>query len=295
EGFHEDPHGNILIEERSALHIVKPDGTVVRLDSLGGRQISDCVASATSAGGNFLAQVGASIIEFSTAGVLRKMPLNIQLQYRQPFYIAMNRTLVAWRDSTNMYRIRAVSNGRLVTKYFDPNHSGHICFSTVGDSLVYWNGSSGSVECNYFTGQTRQFLPGIRVSKAFRDGFGNLWFTSIGKGLFRLNSNDTRLLRLSGEKGQPANVLALTSLGNQLWVGDDQERIFRLSLPDMTSAGGHLFYKFANNRILYLGLAGKDKILAGSDEGLLEGTREPRFLRTISTGVKSASRIDENT
>ena len=295
EGFAEDTHGNILIQERGDLHIVKTDGTVIRLDSLGGQRIIDCAASSTSAGGNFQAQIGASIMEFTSKGLLHTIAFNLPTDYRLPEFVTMNAALVMWLDSTSKYHIRPIPNGRLVTKTFDPRRNGHVFFSIVGDSLAYWNETSGTVEYNYFTGQTRQFLPGIRVSKVFRDGFGNLWFTSIGKGLFRLNSNDTRLVRLSGENDQPANVLALTSLDNQLWAGDDHERIFRLSLPDMTPSGGQRFFHFASNRILSLALAGKNKIIVVSDDGLLEGTREPRFTRNLSAGAKTAARIDENT
>ena len=294
EGFHEDAKGDILIQERNALHIVRTDGTVIRLDSLGGGRIADCVATSTSTDGNFVAQVEASIIEFSPAGPLRKTTFNFLPDYRNPAYISINRSLVVWLDSTNSYSIRPVWGGSAARHYFDTRRNGHVCFSILGDSLVYWNESAGSVEYNYYTGQTRQFLPGIRISKVFRDSFGNLWFTSIGQGLYRLNSNDTKLVRLVGNNGQPTDVMALTSLVHQLWVGDDHEHIFRLSLPDMKVGGGRLFFMYSSNRILYLGLAGKDKLIAGSDDGLLEGTREPRFLHHLSSGVKSAARIDEN-
>jgi len=294
EGFQEDAQGNILIEEREDLYIIKTDGSIIRLDSLGGERISDCVASSTSAGGHFLAQVGSSIMEFSPAGLIHKTAFNILPAYRNPAFIAMKPRLVSWLDSTTIYCVRPVPDGRLVRHTFDPAVYGHVCVSIVGDSLAYWNGSSGTMEYNYYTGRMRLLLPGIRVSRVFRDDYGNLWFTSIGKGLFRLNSNDTRLVRLSGNNGQPANVMALASLDHQLWVGDDRERIFRLTLPDMTPSGGRQFYFYASNRILYLGLFGKDKIIVGSDEGLLEGTREPRFTDVISSGVKMASRIDEN-
>jgi ligand-binding sensor domain-containing protein len=295
EGFAEDAKGNILIEERTSLQIVKPDGSIVRFDSLGGERINECVASSVSPSGNFFALIGGWIMEFSPAGLLGKDPVNLPVDYRNRNFVAMNSALVTWLGSTSTYFIQSLSNGKLSSQNFDPERNGHISFSVVGDSLVYWNGSSGSAEHNFYTGQTRLYLPGFRVSKVFRDNFGNLWLTSIGKGLFRLNSNDTRLVRLAGANGQPANVLGLARLGDQLWVGDDHERIFRLSVPDMTAKGGQLFFHYASNRILYLGLTDRDKLVAGTDDGLFEGTREPRFLRRLSTGVKSAVRVDEHT
>lgn len=295
ECFAEDAHGDILIQERSALRIVKPDGSIVLLDSLDHQPFTDCVAASAGANGNFLAQVGPSVYELSPDGWLSRKDIGFRRDYRNPINIALNPALVAWLAYTNTFNIRSLSSPRMVTYTFEPRHQGHISFSIVGDSLVYSNGSSGSLECNYYTGQTRQFLPGIRISKVFRDVFGNLWFTSIGQGLFRLNSNDTRLIRLSGEHDQPANVLSITRIGNQLWVGDDHEDIFRLSFPSMVASETRLFYYYASNRILYLDSIGKDKIVAGTDYGLLEGTREPRYMRYVSAGFKSASRVDEHT
>lgn len=291
ESFAEDAHGNILIQERNALHLLKTDGSVIRYDSLGGLPIRDCLTVSRSASGNFQAQIGAKIIEFSPKECLHVTDITPFLE--NPVYLAMNPTLLIYEASVARYVIRSFPDNRSYTWTFFPKRYARISFSLVGDSLAYSNTASGTTEYNVRTGQTRQFLPGIRISKVYRDAFGNLWFTSLGKGLYRLNSNDTKIIRLSVGAGESSSILAMAKIGKQLFVGDDHEGIFRLSLPDMKVRDSKPFTYYCSNRVLYIDTVGKDKIIAGSDFGLIEGTRGLGFIREVSNGIKSAARIDQ--
>jgi ligand-binding sensor domain-containing protein len=73
EGFAEDAGGDILIQERNALHLVGSDGSLVTLDSLDHEPIQGCLAVCPGSSGQFLAQSGQKIIEFSGSKVIRSM------------------------------------------------------------------------------------------------------------------------------------------------------------------------------------------------------------------------------
>src|SRR5579863_1360979 len=73
-GFAEDANGDILLQQERNLQLVTPDGSVIRFDSLGGEPVRSCWSVSRSAGGNFVAQVGQRIIEFSDKGMIRSFP-----------------------------------------------------------------------------------------------------------------------------------------------------------------------------------------------------------------------------
>ena len=69
ENFAEDAEGNILIQEKAALHVVGVSGLVRNYDSVGGRQIDSSAACSRSLDGHFTVQIGEKIFELSGSGV----------------------------------------------------------------------------------------------------------------------------------------------------------------------------------------------------------------------------------
>jgi ligand-binding sensor domain-containing protein len=67
ESFAEDTAGNILLQERTALHLITTGGSVLQIESLGREPIRGCAAVGSSISGHFQAQVGGKIIEFFPA------------------------------------------------------------------------------------------------------------------------------------------------------------------------------------------------------------------------------------
>ena len=292
ESFAEDPRGDILIQERTAVQVLRTDGSLVQLDSIGHAPITDCMVSSVSATGNFQAQIGPSIVEFSPTGsFLKKTAIAPPLE--SPRCIMMNSSMAVWQPSGTGFNIRLLSTGREIRTTVDQMHNPSISYSVMDDSLIYSNGSEGAVEFNLNTGRKRQFLPGITVNRVFRDAFGNIWFTTMGKGLYRLNSDEIKTVRLSAGKDDPSSITAMTKLGNELWVGDDHEFVFQLSLPDMTLKKATPFTQYAPQRILFIDSIGKDRVITGSDFGLIEGTRDLRPGRIVPGGFKSAVRIGD--
>ncbi len=291
ESFAEDAAGNILLQERDALHLLNADGSLVQIDSLDHEPVRRCVAVSASSSGHFLAQVGGKIIEFSGKECVRSIP--IPFPWAHPNFIAMTPNCAVWKGSDSNFDILSLSAERMISRPFEMRYTRHISFSVIADSLVYKNESSGSLEYNTNTRLTRKFLPGIPVSRAFRDRSGNSWFTTLGQGLFRLNSNEIRTADLAGPNAAKVNVTAITKLGKELLIGNDNNCVFRLSLPDMEVKTRQPFVYSTGGRILFIDTIAKDKILSGSDYGLTEGTRGLQFIREIQGGIKSVARIND--
>ena len=82
---------------------------------------------------------------------------------------------------------------------FPVNH--HVSYSIIDDSLVCINEISGVEEYSLSrNGVQRIFLPGIHVSRTFSDRAGNVWFTTIGNGLYRLYSDAFMTIHLTGKR-----------------------------------------------------------------------------------------------
>jgi Histidine kinase/Two component regulator propeller len=292
ESFAEDAGGNILIQERNALHLLRPDGSTVQYDSLGHDPIRNCLAVSRSPSGHFLVEFGEKIIEFSGKDILRS--LTIHCPYDNPNYIAMSAWQGVWEETPSRFIIRSFLQEKIINRPMDSINYRHIGFSVIADSLVYHNESSGSLEYNTRTGMSRHFLPGKAVSRVFRDATGDLWFTTLGDGLFRLNSAEIKTIPLTIENGETSAVNSIARIGHELWIGDNHNYIFRLSLPDLSVRAMKPDVYYMRSRILFIDAVEKDKVLSASDYGLIESSRQLNYIREIQGGIKSVSRIDDH-
>lgn len=292
ESFAEDAAGNILMQERDALHLLLSDGSLLRYDSLDRAPIRMCLKVSASASGHFLAQVGERIIEFSEKGVLRSA--HLPFTFDNPNDIALSPDYAVYKKATGCTEVRSLAADSVIaTLRYDSLHDTHITSSIIADSLIYSNETVGSQEYNIHTGKTRRFLPGFMVTRAFRDMAGNTWFTTMGTGLFRLNSSDIQSVRFVPDRGGKASITSIGRVGNELWIGDDNHEVYLMSLPDHVLRGQHPFFYNTAHRVWFVGMLGKNRIIAGSDYGLTEGTSGWKFVREIPRSIKSVVRIDE--
>jgi hypothetical protein len=203
----------------------------------------------------------------------------------------MNPYGMAFQDSTIGYTMLSFSKNKKVKLPLDKFLYKLLTLSLLEDSLLYINESSGSIEFNINTGQSRRYLPGIPVSRVFRDQAGDLWFTTLGEGIFRLNSSEWKTIRPTAE-GQRSMVTAITKIGNELWIGDNHNYIFRYALPDVTLKFHRPYSHHVIGRILHIDTVDKNKVLSSGDLGIMEGTRDFHFTREFASSIKSVRRIN---
>ena len=255
ELFTEDIEGNILLKQRNALHLVAKDGSIIEFDSLDHEPVSQCLTICRSASGYFLAQTIKKNITFSRTKCLntRPFPLPDRISINNINDEAMNPHGIIFRDSLMGYKIWSFSKNKKIYLPIDLAHVRHISLSLLDDSLAYINESSGSIEYNINTGQSRTYLPGIPVSRILRDQAGDLWFTTMGKGIFRLKSSEWKTIRLTVENGESSMVNSITKIDNELWIGDNHNYIFRYALPGLALKHCRPYLHYvSNDRILYI-------------------------------------------
>ncbi len=85
--------------------------------------------------------------------------------------------------------------------------------------------------------------------------------------------------------------MSILRIGNRLWVGNDREQIFRLSLPGLRADPADDSELIAKNRVLYLDTVDGGKVIAGSDNNLIKVSEHGyRSIRTVTVPVKSIAR-----
>jgi ligand-binding sensor domain-containing protein len=244
DGFAEDKDGNILVGTREAIYLLTSGGQVQRYDTIEGQQLI-CSAVATGKDGHFLVTDKSSIYRLSDG----KFTLLLSLQMSpdwidrrsriyNPVYIGLNAGIVAWKDSFSTIKGESLITGKTI-KYSFERRMVHVSLSVIGDSLVYHNETQGTREYNIFTGASRYFKLDANTSRTFRDDEGNTWFTSIGRGVFRLNSDEFKNIRLSLPSYAHCTVKSIRKMDNYLAVGANYTSLFRFSLPALQDAGSY--------------------------------------------------------
>jgi ligand-binding sensor domain-containing protein len=284
--FVEDSAGNILIQENSALHLILRNGTVKEYDSLGQVPVLASVAASLDESGHFLVQVTDRLFRITDSGfsLVRVLPFPAF----HPNFIAMSRSYVICRMATPLYSILSLTTGRLVRKTFEQDTYRHISFTLLQDSLLYVNEVLGCTENNIRSGKMRRFLSDKPVSRVFRDMDGNLWFATLGQGIYRLNSDQFGIRKMPSLNAETSAVTSILRVRDRLWVGNDRCQLFRLSLPGLKADPIPGDQVIAKNRILYLDTVNGGRILAGSDNHLIEANSPGyRAIRMITVVVKS--------
>ena len=285
ENYAEDAAGNILMQERTRLYLLTTAGKVREFDSIGNLPIRKCVDICRSASGHFLVQEGNRIYELTHKGFA---PFReIRLHYAAPNYIAMDSSgFICWTDKFHTI-FNQFRTGLTIQWPFDPIHYSHLTFSKIGDSLVYFNQFQGATEYNIYTGQTKLFLAGKVVSRTFRDATGNTWFTTLGQGIYRLNSNEFRTVHVKVPGMEESSIHAIGRIGNELMIGDNHNYAFQFSLRTMALLWSGTVSGSSRNRILDISYLSNGHLLLSSDRGLDECTLRLETRKKYEMPIKS--------
>ncbi|MBS1663147.1 MAG: histidine kinase [Bacteroidetes bacterium] len=292
EHFAEDASGNILIQEARGLYMVARGGRVQRIDSINHVPIANCHSISRSAGGYFLVHEQDSVFELKDGAFKGLFRIMVGHGILLPSFLTLSPEISVWRKEMGESRIRSLSTGKERAFPFAYPQMRQVCYSIVDDTIVYSNEVSGSTEYRLHSGTTRNFLPGIEVSRTFRDDEGDLWFTTIGHGLYRLNSTEIRTISLKQPPFGDCAVHSIVRAGGELLVGSNHNSIFRFSLPSMESLGLERFSNEERKRVLFIDTLDKGRMIYGCDYTLL--LHGPSVHTHFHINVKSGHMVTKN-
>jgi ligand-binding sensor domain-containing protein len=287
----EDAQGNILLAEKNVLHLCTPSGHVIEIHTINGQPLI-CGSISKGADGNFLVDCRGEVYHFSygkftpyfshPSGAVDGKSIN------NPLFVAFNKGIIVWKNAAISFRVRSLHTDKFIDIYTGLSER-HVSYSVIGDSLAYDNGADGTTECNIATGAIREYRLGARVSKVFRDDEGNTWFTTLGHGIFRLNSDEVKNIDLFLPSAKRRCVVhSIQKVDSDLVVGTDYNALFRFSLPSMKLE--HTF-RLDSNTIDELNFVHRNKdgsLLLGTGNRILVGSLGGRFTSGQGLSVKKA-------
>lgn len=264
----EDKQGNILIREYKTLHIVSSKGIVSEIKSLKNNIPGFFSAISQSSDGNFLVCDNNSVYELKANGkALFIKQFNIPAAFLQLTHISSN--IVFWHSSTVSYTASSLTSD----KHKSYNNPSTIINSEIlNDSLICINRINGcSIENFYTHEKLNDILPKEPVSSVFIDNENNYWFTTLGHGVFKLNSALIKTIPLVRQNGNPASVFSLLKFKESIVAGTDGCYLFSLHA---THPQNYLRYKLnypteVKNRIISIQNI-QDTLYVGTDDNLLK-------------------------
>ena len=288
ENFAEDAAGNILIQERTALHLISSAGMVDEIDSIHQIPIAGCHAVSRSIDGNFLVQEKDTLFALADKRFTALFHMYAQGDIKVPNFISLSPRIVAWHYRNAWTCIRSVMTGAVKLVPFRFSHFRHVSYTIVDDSIVCTNESIGSTQYTLGSSLSRTFLEGVEVSRTFRDDEGNTWFTTIGRGLYRLNSDEFRNISLTQPGYDACAVNAIKKTDRELLVGTSRNSVFRFGLLPMRSLGVQQLSKHERKRILFIDTLDKGRMVYGTDFTLDIHSQKHADEKEIRLNVKYA-------
>lgn len=195
----------------------------------------------------------------------KKLPAELK-KYYNFFLFAPN------YDSLRGVEYNGIYNS--ITEYpFLPDSLAVFFNTKQGSFAVNWNGKTGAV-----------FLPGKNISKSIRDREGNLWFTTLGEGVYKLTTSSMKTYASEKE------VFAITGYGEELLAGDHSGVLHHVNTAgNEREEAFNQYPDMSNQRRLYCMKALPDgSLLLGFDCYLLKYKKG----QTIFSPVRPIKSID---
>jgi hypothetical protein len=266
--FAEDPEGNILLQEKSCFHVIHTNGQITEITTNNNKPLGYISFIAGWKGGGFLVLLNNVfyILKNDQFTLWRPMPCEIH----HFNYAAFNGETLAWRSTPLIISVFS-SQGhkalaypfRLLDSYINlaVTDDNHVAACTIQGAYVYNLNSPNSVT---------QYLPGITVSNMFKDSEGNLWFSTFGKGVYRLNSAVVLNLR-SVIKDQPDyQILALMHYKGWILAATKMNQILKLSAKTGKLEGYATIKLNSLSPVFMTGASENDRVLVGGKNFLAE-------------------------
>ncbi|MBN9380259.1 MAG: histidine kinase [Chitinophagaceae bacterium] len=282
ENFAEDRDGNILLQERAILHFITPQGQVEDIENIGGRGLVNPVIG-TGPDGHFLIVQRDTLYRlaqgrFSFADTIDAPDIYSKTACIQP-------GIMIWQHTQFGCKFKSLRTGKTVAMPLGETAK-NIIFSPVGDSLVYKNESMGASEYNIFTGTVRHFRTGVAISRTYRDDEGNIWFASLGQGVFRLNSEEIRNISLISMDSAFCTALTISGDSKELLIGANAGMLFRLAIPSFKDAGSQNIMLSNVDDVRFVKKMEDGHLIVGTTSCMFDWPRKkPSIMFSVKTAV----------
>jgi hypothetical protein len=229
--FAEDKQGNILIQEFNQLHLIQTNGQVLTIDKINGHPFGGLSLGtiAPAPDGGFWVMDKNLIYKLENNRFTLWQTLVFPSQHFLDVMLSDN--IWIWRQSVDTMAVKSFKPNTFFTFPYSLDHTN---FSLLDDHHFAICSTSGVLVYDIDNPkQTQYFLPNTCVFNVLKDSEGNLWFSTEGQGVYRLNSSCMQNLyaaSMTKNKVYTQQVSALSKYDSSVFVAADKGIIYRLSV-----------------------------------------------------------------
>lgn len=264
----EDRQGNILIAEFFNLHIIKPTGDIITMKTMDNEWFQIYSANLNEQGTFRLAvgleHQGAMFVDIDASrGTVVKTSNKFFPDGTISWYL-LRQDLVAVRNQDSLLFL-STTHGRVKSL---PVPENFINIARVNDSLFVINAASKCIL--YSLNQNRiigEFLGGHKVTAIIEDNERNLWFATMGDGVFRLGSTAFRDIKFNDNES-PLSVFSILKVDSSIYVGTDHSLLWQLNKNGKIIHKHKVSTYYQHVRVLSLAQDINGRLIIGSDWGV---------------------------
>jgi ligand-binding sensor domain-containing protein len=226
--FAEDTQGDILMQETSCLHLIKANGEISSVYKIGNDSLASVSIAAARADGGFWVVEKNNLFEFNN----NHFSLRKKIPFLRPHYshVAIADETMIYVNSLTTVSTLSLRSGKTV-EFPNKSFVKHIAVVCLDRYTVASLSRRGAIVYNINRPDSLQFfLPGIPVSGIFKDTEGSLWFSTLGKGTYRLNSASVMNLKIREDKNEEYEVSCFARIKESVLAGTNLLSTQRLSV-----------------------------------------------------------------
>jgi ligand-binding sensor domain-containing protein len=223
-GFAEDKAGNVLMHETNKMHLVKANGEVTVIDKINGQPI-EIIGIGTGANGKLVVCDGSRVYDYENGRFILRRTIRFFAGHYS--YFAVSGETMIWRRDSLINEIYMCDNNRSFSFPFDFNNINYCIIDNDRTGIGTRDGAY-VYDKNKPETSPLHLLPGLSVNYMMKDTEGNIWFTTLGHGVYQLSSSSMLNIRIR-KNNTSAEVFAFARFRKSILAGSEVTAIYQLN------------------------------------------------------------------
>ena len=226
--FAEDEKGNLAIMTQQQLYVINSSGQIKEWKSQNSNGVFDYASiSKRTAGGFWVLKIdGLYVLNDSILAFEQKVDYSL-IHYA---YAKLNEKYLVYRTPSLNTRFKELVSKRDLNIGFQ---YGLLKINIIDTNFLFFNTRNGVYYYDLLDlTKSRRYLPYESVSTVFRDSENDLWFCTLGNGLYKLNSEEILTLEMDEANGRKSAVMSITTVGDEIYCGTDLNNVIKYRVVD---------------------------------------------------------------
>ncbi|WP_207515587.1 sensor histidine kinase [Longitalea luteola] len=282
--FAEDPDGNVLLQEMSRLHLVKTNGEVITIVKNGDKPLGYLTLISGRPAGGFWVMLDDKFYILKDGRLTLWKTVEYQVKHYN--YAAGRGALLLWRNAPEELSVISTPEHKKTKFHLLTGNDQYMNVSAVDNQNIAACTLDGAWVWSVNNPDSVQhYLPDIGVLNMLKDSEGNWWFSTLGKGVYRLNSAVTLNLDFSSKDRQNFLVLSILKYKDWILAGSTLNSIYRFKLHGDKMENQKVFKHASPNSRMIVTTTGDNTVIIGSKNYLAKLSPDLTHLTSLLRDV----------